>query len=113
MSGTLYLVPNLLGAVPPEQVLPARTLEVARRLSHWIVETAKPARAFLRTLELPRPIAACWMREIGQAPDAARIAELLGPAREGHAEAGEELAPVTRRGREQQRRVRHCFIEGF
>jgi len=30
--GRLYLVPNLLGIVPPEDVLPARTLVVARRL---------------------------------------------------------------------------------
>jgi 16S rRNA (cytidine1402-2'-O)-methyltransferase len=83
-KGTLYLVPNLLGAVPPERVLPARTIEVARGLAHWIVETAKPARAFLKSLGLPRPVAECWMREVGEAPDAAQLAELLAPAREGH-----------------------------
>ena len=47
MSGRLYLVPNLLGIVPPEDVLPARTLAVARALRHFVVENAKPARAFL------------------------------------------------------------------
>ena len=55
--GALYLVPNLLGAVAPESVLPARTIDVARSLTHWVVETPKAARAFLRTLALPRPIA--------------------------------------------------------
>jgi len=55
--GTLYLVPNLLGVVPPEEVLPARTLAVARRLTHWIVETPKPARAFLKSLGIAQPIA--------------------------------------------------------
>ena len=54
MSGTLYLVPNLLGAVPPHAVLPARTIDVARSVAHWIVETPKAARAFLRTLDMPR-----------------------------------------------------------
>lgn len=57
MSGTLYLVPNLLGVVPPGDVLPARTIAIARELTHWVVETPKPARAFLKTLPHERPIA--------------------------------------------------------
>ena len=43
--GVLYVVPNLLGIAPPTDVLPARTIEIARSLGHWIVETEKPARA--------------------------------------------------------------------
>ena len=43
-AGRLYLVPNLLGVVPPEDVLPARTMAIARRLAHFVVENAKPAR---------------------------------------------------------------------
>ena len=54
--GTLYLVPNLLGVVAPDAVVPARTIAVARQLSHWIVETPKAARAFLKSLGVPRPI---------------------------------------------------------
>jgi 16S rRNA (cytidine1402-2'-O)-methyltransferase len=84
VKGVLYLVPNLLGAVPPASVLPQRTIEIARGLSHWIVETAKPARAFLKTLDLPAPVAALSIREIGDAPDAAHLAGLLAPARAGH-----------------------------
>ena len=57
MTGTLYVVPNLLGVVPPASVLPARTIETARRLSHWLVETPKAARAFLKTIEVARPVA--------------------------------------------------------
>lgn len=84
MSGTLYLVPNLLGAVPPAQVLPAATIAVARALAHWIVETPKPARAFLKSLETPRPIAALTIAAIGEAPDDAHLAALIAPARAGH-----------------------------
>jgi 16S rRNA (cytidine1402-2'-O)-methyltransferase len=62
MSGTLYLVPNLLGVVAPEDVLPARTLAVARRLTHWVVETPKPARAFLKTLGHERTMAELAMQ---------------------------------------------------
>jgi 16S rRNA (cytidine1402-2'-O)-methyltransferase len=77
VTGTLYLVPstldlNLPGPHPPlSAVLPMGTLQVAASLSHWVVENAKSARAFLKRLhevatlaqpiqsldivELPRP----------------------------------------------------------
>lgn len=70
-AATLYLVPNLLGAVPPERVLPVRTIDVARGLAHWVVETPKAARAFLGTLELPRPIAELDIRPL--ADDTLRV----------------------------------------
>ena len=57
MSGTLYLVPNLLGLCEPTDVLPARTLNIARQLTHFIVETPKVARAFLKTVSPERVIA--------------------------------------------------------
>ena len=56
-AGTLYLVPNLLGAIDPAAVLPQRTLDVARGLDRWVVETPKAARAFLKSVGTPRPIA--------------------------------------------------------
>ena len=83
MSGILYLVPNLLGAVPPANVLPQRTLDVARRLAHWIVETPKPARAFLRTLDLAVPIAALDIRPVAESTTVDECAALLAPARQG------------------------------
>ena len=84
MAGTLYLVPNLLGAVPPSDVLPARTIAIARRLSHWVVETPKPARAFLKSLDLEVPIAELAIEAIGEAPDGAHLGKLLAIVREGH-----------------------------
>ncbi len=57
MSGTLYLVPNLLGLCEPSDVLPVRTLAITRQLSHFIVETPKVARAFLKTVSPERVIA--------------------------------------------------------
>ena len=35
--GKLYLVPNLLGATKPDQVLPAGTLEIVKRSKHLMV----------------------------------------------------------------------------
>jgi 16S rRNA (cytidine1402-2'-O)-methyltransferase len=61
MAGTLYVVPNLLGVVPPATVLPQRTLDVARTLTRWAVETPKVARAFLKSIDIPTPIAQLTM----------------------------------------------------
>jgi 16S rRNA (cytidine1402-2'-O)-methyltransferase len=83
MSGTLYLVPNLLCAVPPSNVLPARTIDVARDLTHWVVETPKAARAFIKTLDPPQPIATLSIRELGPDPTADHLAALLAPLRHG------------------------------
>ena len=82
MAGRLYLVPNLLGIVPPENVLPQRTLNVARALERWVVETPKAARAFLKTIEVPRPIAELSIAELGKLPDPASAA--LDALRSGH-----------------------------
>lgn len=82
--GRLYVVPNLLGVVAPEQVLPARTIAVARGLAHYVVETAKPARAFLKSLVPALPLQQIGIAPLGEAPTAQRCAELLAPARTGH-----------------------------
>src|SRR6185503_17571091 len=79
-AGTLYLVPNLLGAVAPERVLPARTIDVARGLAHWVVETPKTARAFLGTLALPRPIAELDIRPLDDDALRATLATLRNGA---------------------------------
>jgi 16S rRNA (cytidine1402-2'-O)-methyltransferase len=83
MNGTLYLVPNLLGIVSATEVLPERTLAVARRLAHWVVETEKPARAFLKAVGVAVPIATLDIRPLGAAPDPAALASLLAPALAG------------------------------
>ena len=57
MNGTLYLIPNLLGVAAPNDVLPVRTITLAQTLNHFIVETPKVARAFLKSLSPDRVIA--------------------------------------------------------
>lgn len=81
MAGCLYLVPNLLGVVPPENVLPEGTLRVARRLRHFVVENAKPARAFLKSLALDVPIATLSIESLPANPTPEDCAVLLEPAR--------------------------------
>ena len=84
-TGSLVLVPNRLGAGAPEDVLPARTLAAARSIGHWVVETPKAARAFLKAIGHPGPIASLAIDALPERPDAATLARLLAPARAGHA----------------------------
>jgi 16S rRNA (cytidine1402-2'-O)-methyltransferase len=83
MPGRLYLVPNLLGLVAPDDVLPARTMAIARGLTHFVVENAKPARQFLKTLGTAAPLQQLDIAEIGERPSRERCIELLAPARAG------------------------------
>jgi 16S rRNA (cytidine1402-2'-O)-methyltransferase len=48
MAGTLYLIPVPLGPTPPEDSLPANVCGNIRPLTHFVVEQAKTARAFLK-----------------------------------------------------------------
>jgi 16S rRNA (cytidine1402-2'-O)-methyltransferase len=84
VSGALYLVPNLLGSVAPEAVLPARTIAAARAISRWIVETPKAARAFLGTLAMPLPIAQLSIVALADDATDAELDALVAPALQGH-----------------------------
>ena len=83
-GGTLIVVPNLLGVIPPETVLPARTIETARAIRHWIVETPKAARAFLRAIDIQCAIAELAIAPIPASTDTAVLDAALTPLREGH-----------------------------
>lgn len=83
MRGRLFVVPNLLGLIAPNRVLPAHTIEVARRLTHYVVENAKPARAFLQSLPSDLPIREIAIVELGATPTPAWCLELLARARSG------------------------------
>ncbi|HVE51112.1 MAG TPA: SAM-dependent methyltransferase [Casimicrobiaceae bacterium] len=85
MKSALYVVPNLLGAVPPREVLPQRTIDIARDITHWVVETPKAARAFLKTLEPKHAIASMQIDAISDATDARALERVLDPIRGGFA----------------------------
>lgn len=81
--GSLLLLPTLLGDAPPERVLPSETLALARSTTVFLAENAKSARAFLKRIAHPRPIASLLVSEIGHEPDPRRFDEWLRPAIEG------------------------------
>jgi 16S rRNA (cytidine1402-2'-O)-methyltransferase len=83
MTGALLLLPTLLGEAPVERVLPAGTLDLARRTEFFLAENAKSARAFLKAIGHPRPIASLGVAEIGHRPDPLRFDSWLRPALDG------------------------------
>lgn len=82
--GTLYVIPNLLGVVEPSAVLPQRTIDVARSLAHFVVETPRVARQFLKSLDPVRPLQAIAMSTLDEHTPADRVARYLAPIRQGH-----------------------------
>jgi 16S rRNA (cytidine1402-2'-O)-methyltransferase len=68
-------------------VLPPQVVATARRLNHYIAENAKTARAFLKTLDIGRPIADIQIVELDkhtQKPTVEMIERWLAPLREAH-----------------------------
>lgn len=67
-AGRLFLVPAPLDfgcatQVPLADVLPAGTIVQAARLTHWICENAKSARAFLKRVDEVQPLAATLQQQ--------------------------------------------------
>lgn len=98
--GTLYLVPAPLdfgcaSPAPLQQVMPAGTLEIAARITHWVAENARTTRAYLKRVgelvPLARPIQALAITELprevhkkGDHGGGFDARPLLAPALEGH-----------------------------
>ncbi len=82
-TGALLLLPTLLGESAPEQVLPAGTLARARATTVFLAETARSARAFLKAIAHPQPIATLSITEIGHVPESRLFDQWLAPAFDG------------------------------
>ena len=93
MSGQLYLLPCPISEAPALDALPASTVETARRIDHFLVEAARTARATLKAMGHPKPIAELDIVEIGHDPAPELISEWLQPVLDGanaavHSESG-------------------------
>ena len=83
MSGQLYLLPCPISEAPALDALPASTVETARRIDHFLVEAARTARATLKAMGHPKPIAELDIVEIGHDPAPELISEWLQPVLDG------------------------------
>jgi 16S rRNA (cytidine1402-2'-O)-methyltransferase len=84
MSGTLYLIPVPLGNDSLASVIPADVLATAQRLTHFIVEAPKTARAFLKEFGTPHELRSLWMEELNEHTKEDALSALLKPLLDGH-----------------------------
>jgi 16S rRNA (cytidine1402-2'-O)-methyltransferase len=82
--GRLFLIPNLLGVVAPQTVLPQRTIDIARGLTHFVVETPKAARAFIKALQPHHLLQEITLSELSEHTARDSVEALLAPAFAGH-----------------------------
>ena len=83
MPPALYLIPVTLGETPVEQVLPSYNREVIMGIRHFVVESIRSARRFLRQTDREFPIDDCTFYEMGKHADEKRFSQYLQPLREG------------------------------
>lgn len=83
MAGTLYLIPVPLGPTAPQESLPANVLAAIRPLTHFVVEQAKTARAFLKAAGTDLPLQELQLQELNEHTKANELDRLLEPLRAG------------------------------
>jgi 16S rRNA (cytidine1402-2'-O)-methyltransferase len=83
VTGTIYLVPTTLGDDQIEAVIPSSVSACVRALTYFIAEEPKSARAFLKRLAHPRPLAELRIEKLGATPSPAVLQSLMQPVLDG------------------------------
>lgn len=84
MTGTLWLLPVALGDAPWQDYLPPATREAACRLTRFVAENAKTARAELKRIGHPVPLRELAIEQLPATLTPADVEHLLAPLRAGH-----------------------------
>src|SRR6266571_2050612 len=82
-GGSLYLLPNTLGEVAPEAVIPAGVLDRARSLDYIVAEDPKAARAFLKRIAPTRRLQSIRVERLDHNTRLIDIPALLEPLVDG------------------------------
>lgn len=77
--GSLYLLPNTLGDVAPEAVIPTAALDRARSLDYIIAEDPKAARALLKRIAPTRPLQSIRVERLDHNTKGSDIPAFLKP----------------------------------
>ena len=83
MIPALYLIPNLLGETPVEQVLPAYNHEIIMGIRHFIVEDVRTARRFLKQVDRSIDIDQLTFYTLNKHTNPEEVASMLRPLEEG------------------------------
>ncbi len=82
--GTLYLIPVPLGPMVPQTCLPPDVIAAIRPLTHFVVEQAKTARAFLKAVVTDHPLQSLRLAELNEHTRREALPALLQPLLDGH-----------------------------
>lgn len=83
MIPALYLIPNLLGDTPVEQVLPPYNHEIIMGIRHFIVEDVRTARRFLKLVDRSIDIDQLTFYTLNKHTNPEEVASMLKPLEEG------------------------------
>ncbi|MBM5572047.1 MULTISPECIES: SAM-dependent methyltransferase [Deefgea] len=83
MSGILYLIPAPMGGDTLNDILPADVIEIAKRLTHFVVENAKTTRAHLKMFGTPHELRSLQMDELSEHTKDHEVFALLKPLLDG------------------------------
>ena len=84
MFPALYLIPNLLGETPVEQVLPTYNHEIIIGIRHYIVEDVRTARRFLRQVDHSIDIDQLTFYALNKHTKPEEISGMLQPLEQGN-----------------------------
>ncbi len=83
MIPALYLIPNLLGDTPVEQVLPPYNHEIIMGIRHFIVEDVRTARRFLKLVDRSIDIDQLTFYTLNKHTNPEDVSSMLKPLEEG------------------------------
>ncbi|MBR3744713.1 MAG: SAM-dependent methyltransferase [Bacteroidales bacterium] len=83
MNPALYLIPNLLGDTPTDQVLPPYNREIILGIRHFIVEDVRTARRFLKLVDRSIDIDQLTFYTLNKRTNSEEVASMLRPLEEG------------------------------
>ena len=83
MIPALYLIPNLLGETPVEQVLPPYNREIILGIRHFIVEDVRTARRFLKLVDRSIDIDQLTFYTLNKRTNPEEVASMPRPLEEG------------------------------
>jgi len=84
MNPALYLIPNLLGETPIEQVLPPYNRQIILGIRHFIVEDVRTARRFLKLVDRSIDIDQLTFYTLNKHTNPEEVASMLKPLEEGN-----------------------------
>jgi 16S rRNA (cytidine1402-2'-O)-methyltransferase len=81
-SGNLYLIPVPLSG-GDDRSLSLQAIDAAHSLTHFVVERAKPARAFIKSIKHPHPLQEIIIHEMPEKPDDVFFKMIIGELLKG------------------------------